>query len=157
MITCKDVRENLMDALAEEQTSPEVLAHLRQCGTCSAELEGLRKTMALLDEWEAPEPSPYFLTRVKAHAREAQQEAPVHAGTLAWFRRPVLAATFAAVLAAGGVVLRLSVFQNEPPATPQTGTAVADIEQLDKNADVLVNTDLIDELSGAPSDDVAEP
>jgi hypothetical protein len=69
----------------------------------------------------------------------------------------VLAATFAAVLAAGGVVLRLSVFENEPPATPQVGTAVADIEQLDKNADVLVNTDLIDELSGAPSDDVQEP
>jgi hypothetical protein len=66
MITCKNVRENLMDALAEEQTSPEVLAHLRECGTCSAELDGLRKTMTLLDEWEAPEPSPYFLTRVKA-------------------------------------------------------------------------------------------
>jgi negative regulator of sigma E activity len=156
MITCKNVKENLMDALAEEQTSPEVLAHLRQCGDCSAELDGLRKTMALLDEWEAPEPSPYFLTRVKAHAGEDQQ-APVHAGRLAWFRKPVLAATFAAVLAAGGVVLRLSLFQNEAPATPQVGTAVADIEQLDKNADVLVNTDLIDELSGAPSDDVAEP
>ena len=157
MITCKNVRENLMDALAEEQTSPEVLAHLRECGTCSAELDGLRKTMTLLDEWEAPEPSPYFLTRVKAHAREEQQKAPAHAGPLSWFRKPVLAATFAAVLAAGGVVLRLSVFENEPPATPQVGTAVADIEQLDKNADVLVNTDLIDELSGAPSDDVQEP
>jgi hypothetical protein len=157
MITCNDVRETLMDALAEEQTSPEVLAHLRECSGCSAELDGLRKTMALLDEWEAPEPSPYFLTRVKAHARDEQHKAFAHAGPLAWFRKPVLAATFAAVLAAGGVVLRLSVFENEPPATPQTGTAVADIEQLDKNADVLVNTDLIDELSGAPSDDVAEP
>jgi negative regulator of sigma E activity len=156
MITCKNVRETLMDALAEEQTAPEVLAHLRECAGCSAELDGLRKTMALLDEWEAPEPSPYFLTRVKAHARE-EQKTPVHAGPLAWFRKPVLAATFAAVLAAGGVVLRLSVFENEAPATPQVGTAVADIEQLDKNADVLVNTDLIDELSGAPSDDVAEP
>lgn len=156
MITCKNVKENLIDALAEEQIAPEVLAHLRECGTCSAELDGLRKTMSLLDEWEVPEPSPYFLTRVKAHARDEQHKA-AHAGPLSWFRRPVLAATFAAVLAAGGVVLRLSVFENETPATPQVGTAVADIEQLDKNADVLVNTDLIDELSGAPSDDVAEP
>lgn len=157
MTTCKNVKENLMDALAEEQMAPEVLAHLRECAACSAELDGLRKTMSLLDQWEVPEPSPYFLTRVKAHARDEQQKDTAHAGPLAWFRRPVLAATFAAVLAAGGVVLRLSVFQSEAPATPQTGTAVADIEQLDKNADVLVNTDLIDELSGAPSDDVAEP
>jgi anti-sigma factor RsiW len=158
MTICKHVRENLMDALAEEQTAPEVLAHLRQCGDCAAELEAVRKTMALLDEWKAPEPSPYFLTRVQAHVRDEQRKAPAHAGALAWFRKPVLAATFAAVLAAGGVVLRLSVFQsNDNAAPPQTGTAVADVEQLDKNNDLYINTDLIDELSGAPSDDVAEP
>ncbi|MGH9571264.1 MAG: hypothetical protein ACRD4F_16585, partial [Candidatus Angelobacter sp.] len=116
-----------------------------------------RTTMALLDEWEAPEPSVYFLTRLKAHLKEEQQKPPAHTGALAWFRKPVLAATFAAVLTAGGVVLRLGVFQNEAPPTPQTGTAVADVEQLDKNNDLYLNTDLIDELSGGPSDDVAEP
>ncbi|HST78767.1 MAG TPA: hypothetical protein VLN58_09795, partial [Verrucomicrobiae bacterium] len=65
-MNCNDVRENLMDVLAEGQSAPEVLAHLRECGPCSQELDGLRKTMALLDEWEAPEPSPYFLTRLQA-------------------------------------------------------------------------------------------
>lgn len=156
MITCSNVRESLMDVLAGGK-APEVLAHLRQCSTCTAELDGLRKTMALLDEWETPEPSAYFLTRLKAHVKEEQQKAPAHTGALAWFRKPVLAAIFAAVLTAGGVVLRLSVFQNEAPPTPQTGTAVADVEQLDKNNDLYLNTDLIDELSGGPSDDVAEP
>jgi hypothetical protein len=156
MITCSNVRESLMDVVAGGN-APEVLAHLRRCSACTAELDGLRTTMALLDEWEAPEPSVYFLTRLKAHVKEEQQKTPAHTGALAWFRKPVLAATFAAVLTAGGVVLRLGVFQNEAPPTPQTGTAVADVEQLDKNNDLYLNTDLIDELSGGPSDDVAEP
>jgi hypothetical protein len=34
---------------------------------------------------------------------------------------------------------------------------VTDVESLDKNADLIVNSDLIDEMTGGPSDDVAEP
>src|SRR5689334_19396616 len=157
-MNCKDVRENLMDVLAEGQSAPEVLAHLRQCNACNEELNGLRKTMALLDEWQAPEPSPYFLTRLKAHAREEQHTAPARLGMLAWFRKPILAGALAVVLTAGGAIYTAYHLQlPQGPATPQPGTAMADVEQLDKNADLYVNTDLIDELSGGPSDDVAEP
>jgi hypothetical protein len=155
-MNCNDVRENLLDVLAEEQSAPEVLAHLRQCNACTQELEGLRSTMALMDEWEAPEPSPYFLTRLQAHMREERQKEPVRSGIFAWLRKPVMAASLAAALIVGGVSYRfvIPMIINNQPAD---NAAVTDVESLDKNADLIVNSDLIDEMSGGPSDDVAEP
>jgi hypothetical protein len=154
-MNCNDVRENLLDVLAEGQTAPEVLAHLRQCNACTQELESLRGTMALLDEWEAPEPSPYFLTRLQAHVREERQKEPVRSSIFAWLRKPVMAASLAAALVVGGVTYRFVIPIIETPV--QADNAVADVESLDKNADLIVNSDLIDEMSGGPSDDVAEP
>ncbi|MFI5106756.1 MAG: hypothetical protein ACHP79_17670, partial [Terriglobales bacterium] len=61
-MNCNDVRENLVELLTGGPADPQVQAHLSQCGACTEELASMRKTMALLDEWEAPEPSPYFLT-----------------------------------------------------------------------------------------------
>jgi anti-sigma factor RsiW len=127
-----------------------VKAHVSQCSACTEELGSMRKTMALLDEWEAPEPSPYFLTRLRAHVKEEREKAP--ASMFGWLRRPMLAAALATVLAAGGVIYRLTVAT--PP--PDNG-AVADIESLDKNHDLIIDTDLVNELTGGPSDDVAEP
>ena len=158
-MNCKDVRENLIELLAEtspvagHRADPAVAEHVRQCAACSEELDSLRKTMALLDEWKAPEPSPYFLTRLGAHVREEQAKAPARSGVFSWMRRPAMALSLATVLLAGGLVYRLVTIEPPPPAP---GTAVADMHFLDKNHDVLVNTDLIDEMSGGPSDDVAE-
>ncbi|HMF92225.1 MAG TPA: hypothetical protein VKL40_16385 [Candidatus Angelobacter sp.] len=160
-MNCKDVRENLIELLAEaspvagHRADPAVAEHVRQCPACAQELESLRKTMALLDEWKVPEPSPYFLTRLGAHVREEQGKAPERSGIFGWLRRPAMALSLATVLVAGGLVYRLTV--GTPPIVDQgPGTPVADLQALDKNHDVLVNTDLIDELSGGPSDDVAE-
>ena len=111
----------------------------------------MRKTMAVLDEWEAPEPSPYFLTRLRAHVKEEREKAP-SANWVAWLRRPVLAVSLATALATGGLLYRLSV-----GAPPSDNGPVADIESLDKNHDLIIDTDLVNELTGAPSDDVAEP
>ena len=149
-MNCNDVRENLIELLTDGLADPQVTAHVRQCSACAEELASMRKTMALLDEWEAPEPSPYFLTRLRAHVKEEREKAP--AGMFGWIRRPMLAAALATVLAAGGVIYRLTV----APPPPDNG-AVADIESLDKNHDLLIDTDLVNELTGAPSDDVAEP
>jgi anti-sigma factor RsiW len=152
-MNCQDVRENLIELLTDGPADPQVTAHLSQCGDCAAELASLRKTAALLDEWEAPEPSPYFLTRLRAHVKEERQKAP--AMFMGWLRRPVLAASLATVLAAGGVVYRLTV--GTSPPQPEPGTPVSDIESLDKNHDLIIDTDLVNELTGDPSDDVAEP
>ena len=150
-MNCNDVRENLIELLTDGPADPQVTAHVRECSACTEELGSMRKTMALMDEWEAPEPSPYFPTRLRAHVKEERQKAP--ATMFGWLRRPVLAASLATVLAAGGVVYRLTV--GAPP--PDPGNAVADIESLDKNHDLILDTDLVNELTGAPSDDVAEP
>lgn len=152
-MNCNDVRENLMDVLAEGQTTPEVLAHLRECGACSQELDGLRKTMALLDEWKVPEPSPYFLTRMQAHLREEQQKAPAREGLFAWLRKPALVASLAGVLAAGSAVYTYLHWPVQPPPGP---SAAIDVEALDKDHDLLTNNnnDLINEMAGLPSQDV---
>jgi len=152
-MNCNDVRENLIELLTDGPADPQVKAHVSQCSACTEELGSMRKTMALLDEWESPEPSPYFLTRLRAHVKEERQKAPV--SMFGWLRRPMLAAVLATVLAAGGVVYRLTMAT--PPVETGPGTAVADIESLDKNHDLIIDTDLVNELTGAPSDDVAEP
>ena len=154
-MNCNEVRENLIELMADGRGDPALAAHVRECSTCTKELESLRSTMALLDEWKAPEPSPYFLTRLQAHVREEQQKQPE--GWLAWLRRPALAVSLAAVLAAGGVFYRLVNVDHSGPAV-EVGSigAVNDVEAQDKNHDLYVNTDLLDELSGGPSDDVEE-
>jgi anti-sigma factor RsiW len=152
-MNCNDVRENLIELLTDGPADPQVKAHVSQCNACTEELGSMRKTMALLDEWESPEPSPYFLTRLRAHVKEEREKAP--ASMFGWLRRPMLAAALATVLAAGGVVYRLTVATPPPETGP--GPAVADIESLDKNHDLIIDTDLVNELTGAPSEDVAEP
>ena len=150
-MNCNDVRENLIELLTDGPADPQVKAHVSQCSACTEELGSLRKTMALLDEWESPEPSPYFLTRLRAHVKEEREKAPV--AMFGWLRRPMLAAALATVLAAGGVGYRIFMTTPQPP----DNGAVADIESLDKNHDLIIDTDLVNELTGAPSDDVAEP
>ena len=152
-MNCKDMKENLIELLTEGQADPAVATHVKECSACAEELESLRKTMSLLDEWEAPEPTPYFLTRLQAHVREEQGKKPE--GWLAWVRQPWLATALATVLMLGGAVyVGIERSDIEKPAT--ISTAVTDLESLDKNHDLYVSTDLLDELSGAPSDDVVD-
>ena len=159
-MNCNEVRENLIELLTPEsplanhQANPAVTAHVHECQACAQELDSLRKTMALLDEWEAPEPSPYFLTRLRAHVKEEREKAPARSSIFGWLRRPAMAISLAAVLVAGGLVYRFGIIG--PPAEAAPGTAVADVEALDRNHEVLTKTDLIDELSGAPSEDVTD-
>ncbi len=156
-MNCQDVRENLIELLTDGPADPQVTTHVSQCNACTAELASMKQTMALLDEWEAPEPSPYFLTRLRAHVKEEREKAPASSRWVAWLRRPVLAVSLATMLAAGGLVYRLVDVPADTDKTPQVGTAVADIDSLDKNHDLIIDTDLVNELTGAPSDDVAEP
>ncbi len=154
-MNCNDVKENLIELLAEGAADAAVTSHMRECSACSQELESLRKTMALLDEWEVPEASPYFLTRLQAHVKEERNKAPQ--GWFAWLRRPVMALSLVAVLAGGAVLYQVKtpskiIVQSPPPV----GSAVGDLEALEKNHDLYVNSDLIDEITGGPSSDVSE-
>ena len=55
--------------------------------------------MAVLDEWQVPEPSPYFDMRLQARLRE--EMAKPRARWFDWFRRPVLAAALTVLLGIG--------------------------------------------------------
>jgi len=64
---CTGMDSKLAELLLEpEKVDAKVQAHVDECGRCREELADLRSAMALLDTWQAPEPSPYFLTRLEA-------------------------------------------------------------------------------------------
>jgi hypothetical protein len=101
--------------------------------------------MALLDEWQAPEPSPYFDTRLHARLKEEKEKAPE--SWLAWIRRPALALV-ATLLVALSISLTLFRSKTDPQSSP--GTAVSDLQQLDKNNDLYSEFDVLDDLQVQP-------
>jgi predicted anti-sigma-YlaC factor YlaD len=146
---CNEIRELLPDLAAGLVVAePEVNNHLRSCSDCAGTLAEFQKTMALLDEWVAPEPSPYFDTRLHARLREEAAKQP--SSWLLRLRRPALAMSLAAIVAVGATVTRLEhkKFNNHPGpiATVDPGTAVGDLQALDQNHDVYSDSDLLDDL-----------
>lgn len=147
---CIEIRELLPDLAAGlGSAAPEVNDHLRSCAECSGSLEEFRQTMALLDEWQAPEPSSYFDTRLQARLREEMAKQPSR--WLAWIRRPALVASLAAIVVVGATVFRFEMSKsNNPSPTVATvaepGTAVGDLQALDKNHDIYADSDLLDDL-----------
>jgi len=158
---CEEIRERMTEVTAGfgEFTADEK-AHLQGCGGCSEKLAAMRKTMALLDEWQTPEPSPYFDVRLQARLREEMAKPP--AGWLQWFRRPVLAAALTVLM---GVGVGLFVMRgNGGPGIPRNdvmadvgpGTAVSDLQTLEANHDMYSDFDLLDDLD-LQQDVVANP
>jgi len=79
---CPGMEAKLALLLLDPAAAPaKVQTHVAECDRCQAELAELQATMALLDTWEAPEPSLYFMTRMNARMREEREAAP--AGWLA--------------------------------------------------------------------------
>jgi hypothetical protein len=152
IMKCNEIRELLPDLAAGfVAAKPEVNDHLRSCADCAGTLAEFRKTMALLDEWEAPEPSPYFDTRLHARLRdEAVQQRSRWASWIS-LRRAALAVSLAAVVIVGAAVLRLQEkkfhHRNVTVATiAQPGTPVGDLQALDQNQDIYSDSDLLDDL-----------
>ena len=56
---CEQILETLPDlAAGMSVAAPDVNQHLQSCAACAGRLDDMRKTMALLEEWQVPEPSP---------------------------------------------------------------------------------------------------
>ena len=139
---CNEIRELLPDlAAGVTAVGPEINDHLHSCADCGETLAEFRQTMALLDEWTVPEPSPYFDTRLKARLREEAAKQP--AGWFAWIRRPAMAVSLALALVVGATLImeRGEIRHNAGPLANLTagtpGTAVGDLQTLDKNHDLL--------------------
>jgi predicted anti-sigma-YlaC factor YlaD len=153
---CEEIRELMLDVAAGAgEASPEMNTHLQGCPACTDKLVDMQKTMALLDEWEAPEPSAYFDTRLMARVREERAK-PQRSAWLSWFRLPALAGALAVALIVAGGIRWFPSFGPPPsiaqaPAPP--GTAVGDLQALDKNEDLYANFDLLDDLQVQPDVD----
>ena len=148
VMKCNEIQELMPDLAAGfEAAPPEVSQHLQSCGDCAAQLAEFRQTMALLDEWKAPEPSPYFDVRLRARLRE---EAAKPSAWLLWLRKPVLAVSLALVMVASITLIRTDSGhgRDEEVATSvaEPGTAVGDLQALDKNNELYSDFDLLDDL-----------
>ena len=146
---CNDIRELMPDLAAGlSAPTPEVKEHLNACTACTDKLAEFQQTMALLDEWQAPEPSPYFDVRLQARLREEQAK-PARVW-LHWLR-PALAASFVLLVTVSiGIIhfhgARNPVANRNVPATVVPGTAVGDLQALDANHDEYSDNDLLDDL-----------
>jgi anti-sigma factor RsiW len=146
---CEEIFELMPDlAAGMDSATPEVNEHLTSCAACAEKLEDFRKTMALLDEWRAPEPSPYFDTRLMARVREEKVKP---SGWLAWMRKPALAISLAVLMVMSITLFRTDAGKNVGDGGPiaaiaEPGTAVGDLQALDKNGELYSDFDVLDDL-----------
>jgi hypothetical protein len=153
-LKCTEIDARLADLLLDTRPAPaKVQAHVAECEECRAKLDELKATMNALDAWEAPEPSPYFLTRLGARMREEREAAPAgwFAGVMANLRariaygpglqvRPLAAmALTVMLLVGGGTYLGMNDWMQpaQQPAPSATAAVVNDLQTIDSNAQVL--------------------
>jgi len=162
---CTVVDEKLADLVLDPAFAPaKVQEHVAKCEQCRAKLEELKATMNLLDAWEAPEPSPYFLTRLGARLREEREAAPAgwFSAAIARLRasiaygpglhvRPLAAMALTVMLLIGGGTYLGVTDWMQPVQQPGASAAVVhDLQTLDNNAQVL---DQMEALSSNDSGD----
>ena len=151
---CKTCRTYLPDLLLDAQAAPATVpGHLADCETCRTELNELRATWALMDEWTAPEPSPYFDARLQARLREAQAAPPeglwerltsfVQFSTGRGLRPAMAGALAVAMLLGGGTAATLRAHQGTTAAV--SSPTVNDLKIYDNNAQALQQMDLLDD------------
>jgi anti-sigma factor RsiW len=147
-MNCKGVHEQLLQLTVERGAAPaELESHFAACAACAREWAQLQQTMALLDEWQAPEPSAYFDVRLQARLREEQRKARItwrH-----WLTRPTavgIAATILLALGVGSYLGTQDTFKPAKQVAATRGTAVGDLQYLEKNSDLLQEFEALDVL-----------
>ena len=159
---CKTTKTYMADLLLDPAAvSSAAREHVAACADCSQELDELRATMAAMDAWEAPEPTPYFDTRLAARLREVKENPP--AGLWERMRgrllygsnlqlRPVAAGALALLLLMGGGTAVWVQHGAQPPARQESAT-VHDLQLLDGNAQVYQQLTSLDADADDASDD----
>jgi hypothetical protein len=146
---CKDIYDTMPDLAAGlTALTPETDQHLRSCQSCATKLQEFRQTMTLLDEWKAPEPSAYFDTRLQARLREEKGKQSV--GWMQWIKSPALAFSLAIMMVVGISLYRNRVVPDNTVVSTVPGTAVGDLQALDKNNDLYSDFDVLDDLQVQP-------
>jgi hypothetical protein len=132
-----------------------VQEHVAGCDRCGREIDELRATISLLDTWKAPEPRPYFLTRLQARLQQEREIAPE-----GWFARlrsnfiygsaprlrPLAAmALTILLLVGGGAYLGMTDWDRTQTVTGQAAV-VHDLQTMSSNAQLL---DQLEEISSS--------
>ncbi|MEO8736540.1 MAG: hypothetical protein ABI380_08365 [Edaphobacter sp.] len=164
---CHDCQSALPELLLDPAAPSNAAAreHLKSCPACDQEFRSLEATFALLDTWQAPEPSPYFDQKLAVRLREEQTMPPA-----GWFERlrsrllfntgrqfrPAMAGALALVLlAAGGTFADLSGFPHSDKTS--VSATVNDLQILDKNDQALQTMSLLLQDDGSTNDSVPAP
>ena len=162
-MNCNICQSALPDLLLDpaSATAREAQAHIETCPACHAELASLQSTFAMLDEWDAPEPSPWFDQRLSARLREEQANPPA-----GWFERlqsrllfntgrqfrPALAGALALVLllSGGAAVTVTGVLHSH---ANQVSATVQDLQILDRNDQAFETMDQLLQQDDGQTDD----
>jgi predicted anti-sigma-YlaC factor YlaD len=150
VMKCNEICELMPEmAAGVDAVAPEVKDHLQTCADCAGKLNEFRQTMALLDEWQAPEPSPYFDVRLRARLREEAARQP--ASWWQWIRKPALAVSLAVLMVMSITLFRTDAGRNPTSDGPtamvaEPGTAVGDLQALDRNHDLYSDFEILDDL-----------
>jgi predicted anti-sigma-YlaC factor YlaD len=162
---CQDCQSALPDLLLDpaSPSNAAARAHLDTCAACRQEFNSLEATFALLDLWQAPEPSPYFDQKLGVRLREEQAIAPA-----GWFERirtrllfntgrqfrPALAGALALVLLLGGGTF--AGITSSHSRKVEASATVEDLQILDKNDQALQTMDQLLQ-DDSPADDANTP
>ena len=162
-MNCTQCQAALPDLLLDPGTRRAIAAqaHLASCIPCEQEFTQLQETFALLDGWNAPEPTPWFDGRLMARLREEQAAQPESfferlRSTLLFSTgrqlRPLVAGALALVLVvSGGTAFTLS--HTLHPGTVEASATVQDLQIIDRNDQALQTMDQL--LQDDSSDDGA--
>ena len=165
-MNCKDCQSVFLDLLLDPGAPANSAArsHIESCAACKKEFQSLKATLALLDTWTVPDPSPYFDQKLAVRVREEQALAPA-----GWFERmrsrllfntgrqfrPALAGALALVLVVGGGTFAGVSGMHHP--APQISATVQDLQILDKNDQALQTMEQLLQDSGSADDTSGSP
>ena len=173
-MNCKGFEDEMQDLLLRPGAlaSQGAVAHLKVCPACDKEYLGFQATFAMLDDWKAPDVTPYFDQKLAVRLRE-EQAAP-RMGLLERLRtrlllntgsnfRPAIAVTLASALlfgVAGGGLVGVHAYHAEHPS--QTSATIEDLQILDRNQQAFEQLDQLEELQAdgdrdAPADREIQP
>jgi hypothetical protein len=153
-MNCKTFKAELPELVLNPAAASNAAAleHLADCPPCEQDYTSLVASMAVLDSWHAPEPSPYFDQKLSVLLRE--EAASPKLGFFARLRehllfntgrqfRPAVAAAMVLALMLGGGGYAGFENANRPNTPAQVSATVKDLQILDKNEQALQQMDLL--------------
>jgi anti-sigma-K factor RskA len=153
---CAQVRERFLDGLSGESIS-----HLDRCAPCARAWIEHQQILGALDSWSAPEPSPFFQTRLRARLEQIRAEEAARAsGWMGWARRSWMGMPVWRPVAVAAVAVAITIGLDlagdrpvvEAPVVvsraqlPDRGTAVGDLQVLENHQEAISDLDLLDDL-----------